>query len=451
MLASKSLSRFAPHCCAVAFNASTQSEHRHASRAQVEYCFTVEGDDTHPRIVGMRGLDAPLYYRPNSLLNLAHPTVQRLVLDSLRYWATEFHLDGFCLLSAESLAQDGSGTVLDCPPIAQAISQDPVLRGCKIVAWPRDARLLPRSGRRGFPHQGVLMQHNERFGNVLAWLRGDNAVSLGVVASQLTGASFTLAKGMLLRVSNSFSRLRYGSICAGCAEVFQADWSPEAGLSGNLAAGRRPAFAINTASSPLVDGTTLGSWVDSFLGPGEGTAAVRVTLMKSALLAAVVAQGTPQLAAADVESPELARFATAALQARRQLGDLLQPPQYSTPRELSWFNESGQSPAWGDATALHGVLGLCVRTGGALGQAACVLLNRSWEKVTVMLPPTPGATVWHVLVDSGSDTPHDTPVLEGGRPLQAGSTYIVAPKGALVLQALERRSSGAPTSRPGAY
>lgn len=108
-------------------------------RVQVEYCFTVEGDDTHLRIVGMRGLDAPLYYRPDSLLNLAHPSVQGLVLDSPRHWATEFHLDGFCLLSAESPAQDGSGTVLDCPTIAQAILQDLVLRGCKMVAWPRDA------------------------------------------------------------------------------------------------------------------------------------------------------------------------------------------------------------------------------------------------------------------------------------------------------------------------
>jgi pullulanase/glycogen debranching enzyme len=169
---------------------------------QVEYCFTAEGNDTQARLLGMRGLDAQLYYRPNSLLNFAHPVVQRIVLDSLRYWARVFHVDGFCLLSAEALAQDGSGMVLDCPAIAQEISQDPVLRACKIIAWPRDVGLLPRGGRRGFPHQGILLQHNYKFGMVLGWLKGNGGVKASDVASQITGTpSNQLAANVLVTVN----------------------------------------------------------------------------------------------------------------------------------------------------------------------------------------------------------------------------------------------------------
>jgi isoamylase len=155
---------------------------------QVEFCFTVEGNDKNPSLRGFRGLDAALYYRSNSLLNLSHPTVQRLVLDCLHHWASSYHVDGFCFMSAEAMAQDADGVVLDCPPLAQALSADPVLRECKLVAWPRDDGLLPRGGRRGFPHQGVLMQHNSRFGEVLNWMAGGGAAGLEAVASQLTGA-----------------------------------------------------------------------------------------------------------------------------------------------------------------------------------------------------------------------------------------------------------------------
>jgi pullulanase/glycogen debranching enzyme len=161
-----------------------------ASRAQAEFCFTVEGNDKAPALISLRGLDAALYYRPgSSLLNLAQPSVSTLVLDSLRYWVSEFKLDGFCLLSAEAMAQDTAGFVLDCPPIAQALASDPVLRACKLVAWPRDNTLLPRGGRRGFPHQAALLQHNDKFGSVLSWLQACDTAGLDAVASQLTGAS----------------------------------------------------------------------------------------------------------------------------------------------------------------------------------------------------------------------------------------------------------------------
>ena len=90
---------------------------------QAEYCFTVEGNDKSPALISLRGLDAALFYRSgSSLLDLGHPVVTNLVLDSMRHWVTEYGLDGFALLSAEAMAQDSGGFVLDSPPIAQALS-----------------------------------------------------------------------------------------------------------------------------------------------------------------------------------------------------------------------------------------------------------------------------------------------------------------------------------------
>jgi isoamylase len=153
----------------------------------VELCFTGEGDDTSPTVVSLRGLDNALYYRPNALLNLAQPPVPALVRDALIYWTKQHSLDGFVLLSAEAIAQSVDGTVLDAPPLAEVLATDGALRACKIVAWPRDYGLLPRHGRRGFPHAAALLQHNGAFGAVLQWLGGGGPGLLTAVATQLTG------------------------------------------------------------------------------------------------------------------------------------------------------------------------------------------------------------------------------------------------------------------------
>jgi hypothetical protein len=178
--------------------------------------------------------------------------------------------------------------------------------------------------------------------------------------------------------------------------------------------------------------------------------------MKTALLTSIIAQGTPLLAAADVSSPEIARFVGAALRVRTHLAGLLQPPSFTALRELTWFNERGASPAWDDATSTNNVLGVSIREGGVLGRAACLVLSCSWHTVTLQLPPTSGTAIWHVLLDSGSPPPNDVAMVSAGmgRPLHTGSTYDLAPKGALLLAAVPRKPSMSVSSssavRPGA-
>lgn len=89
------------------------------------------------------------------------------------------------------------GRVQDAPSLAADLAADGELKGAKIVAWPRDYALLPRSGRRGFPHSGTLLQHNGRFGAVLQWLAHGGPGLLTKVASQLTGVPHCCICGRL--------------------------------------------------------------------------------------------------------------------------------------------------------------------------------------------------------------------------------------------------------------
>src|SRR5690349_16957615 len=71
--------------------------------------------------------------------------------------------------------QDPHGGVLDSPPIIEEMACDPVLSGCKLIAASANDSLLPRSGDRGFPHYGVLLEWNNRFGLDMMSLLRDNA------------------------------------------------------------------------------------------------------------------------------------------------------------------------------------------------------------------------------------------------------------------------------------
>jgi isoamylase len=115
----------------------------------VVFNHTAEGDETGPSLC-FRGLDNPAYYRlaedPSryvddtgcgNTLDTHRPHGLRLVMDSLRYWATEMHVDGFRFDLAASLGRatsafDPFGGFLD------AVGQDPILSQVKLIAEPWD-------------------------------------------------------------------------------------------------------------------------------------------------------------------------------------------------------------------------------------------------------------------------------------------------------------------------
>lgn len=145
--------------------------------------FAAENIDK-PLIYSLRGIDNPTYYLLKedgkdynfsgcfNTLNCAHPVVSQLILDSLRHWVTEYHVDGFRFDLASILARGRDGELLDKPQLLEAISLDPILANTKLIAEAWDAGGAYQVG--NFPAPGVWSQWNDRFRNTLrGYLRGE--------------------------------------------------------------------------------------------------------------------------------------------------------------------------------------------------------------------------------------------------------------------------------------
>jgi isoamylase len=115
----------------------------------VVYNHTAEGDETGPTLC-FRGIDNPAYYKlldgrhyanytgTGNTLNARDPHVLQLIMDSLRYWVTEMHVDGFRFDLASSLARSFHA-VDRLAAFFDLVQQDPVVSAVKLIAEPWDA------------------------------------------------------------------------------------------------------------------------------------------------------------------------------------------------------------------------------------------------------------------------------------------------------------------------
>jgi glycogen operon protein len=163
----------------------------------VVYNHTAEGSELGPTL-SLRGIDNVSYYRlapdhrlylnftgVGNSLNTAHPRALQLVMDSLRYWVTEMHVDGVRFDLASALARENHdfaarGSFFD------AVSQDPVLNRVKLIAEPWD---LGHGGYQvgGFP-PGWSEWNGKYRDEVRSFWRGDKG-SAPALGTRLAGSS----------------------------------------------------------------------------------------------------------------------------------------------------------------------------------------------------------------------------------------------------------------------
>ena len=163
----------------------------------VVFNHTTEGGADGPTLC-YRGLGNEFYYileknksryadytGCGNTLNANQPIVRRLIQDSLRYWATEMHVDGFRFDLASILSRDESGIPLPHPPVLWDIESDPLLAGTKLIAEAWDAAGLYQVG----TFVGDTWQEwNGRFrDDVRRFLKGDNG-SVSRLATRLLGS-----------------------------------------------------------------------------------------------------------------------------------------------------------------------------------------------------------------------------------------------------------------------
>jgi isoamylase len=164
----------------------------------VVYNHTAEGNHLGPTL-SMKGIDNQSYYRlveddpqfymdytgTGNSLNVGNPHALQLIMDSLRYWVTEMHVDGFRFDLAATLARE----FYDVDKLAtffELVQQDPVVSQVKLIAEPWDV------GPGGYQVGGFPPQWTEWNGEyrdiVRDFWRGESA-TLGEFASRITGSS----------------------------------------------------------------------------------------------------------------------------------------------------------------------------------------------------------------------------------------------------------------------
>ncbi len=138
----------------------------------VVYNHTAEGD-CNDRCYSFQGVDNEVYYisQPDghytnysgcgNTFKCNHPAVRRLILDSLRYWHRECHVDGFRFDLAPMLVRDMDGVPDWENPVAREITEDPLLKDAIMIAEPWDAAGLYLTGR--FHHWGRWSEWNDKF------------------------------------------------------------------------------------------------------------------------------------------------------------------------------------------------------------------------------------------------------------------------------------------------
>jgi glycogen operon protein len=164
----------------------------------VVYNHTAEGNELGPTL-SFKGIDNASYYRllphqkryyindtgTGNTLNLSHARVIRLVNDSLRYWVTEMHVDGFRFDLGTILAREPHGFD-EQSGFLKAVEQDPVLDAVKLIAEPWDC------GPGGYQVGGFppgWAEWNDKFRDtVRAYWKGDDG-QMGALASRLTGSA----------------------------------------------------------------------------------------------------------------------------------------------------------------------------------------------------------------------------------------------------------------------
>ncbi|XAR47988.1 Isoamylase [Bertholletia excelsa] len=182
----------------------------------VVFNHTAEGNEKGP-ILSFRGVDNSVFYMLapkgefynysgcGNTFNCNHPVVRQFIVDCLRYWVTEMHVDGFRFDLASILTRGSSlwdavnvygnrikgdslttGTSLSSPPLVDMICNDPILRGVKLIAEAWDCGGLYQVGM--FPHWGIWSEWNGKYRDIVRqFIKGTDGFA-GAFAECLCGS-----------------------------------------------------------------------------------------------------------------------------------------------------------------------------------------------------------------------------------------------------------------------
>jgi len=393
----------------------------------VVFNHTSEGDHNGPTL-SLRGLDNVIYYTleqdrsryanysgTGNTLNANHAIVRRMILDSLRYWVGEMHIDGFRFDLASILDRDESGNLMPSPPVLWDIESDPALAGTKLIAEAWDAAGLYQVG--NFVGDS-WREWNGRFrDDVRSFFRADRG-TVSSLADRLLGSP---------QIYDHEQREAEQSVnFATCHDGFTLNDLVSYNYKHNEANGEdnRDGSDDNRSFNCGVEGPTTDPEVEQ----------VRNRQVKNFLTVTMLSLGMPMILMGDEvrrtqngnnnaycqDNPiswldwtlaekhaDVLRFVTL-LNARRHLRDMGAEQQHLTLSQLlrqadrTWHGVKLGQPDW--SVDSHS-LALCMSDRN--GNLLYVILNAYWEPLDFELPAMTNGSVWRRWIDTSLESPHD--------------------------------------------
>jgi glycogen operon protein len=429
----------------------------------VVYNHTAEGDHGGP-IFCFKGLQNDMYYilekdgsayanytGCGNTLNANQPVVRRLIIDSLRHWVREMHVDGFRFDLASILSRDETGQPLKNPPVLWDIETDPVLAGTKLIAEAWDAAGLYQVG--SFIGDSWKEWNGKFRDDVRSFLKGDN--------------------GTVSRLATRF---------LGSPDLYgQEEREPEQSINFVTC---HDGFTLNDLVSynqkhneangeENRDGANCNlSWNCGVEGPTDDPDVERLRnrQMKNFFAIALLSVGAPMLLMGDearrtqrgnnnayCQDNEISWFDWSLLQRhpgvhrfvkrlisfrlRRDAADEegLSLNELLRRGQAQWHGVKLNQPDWGDHS--HSLACTVKSIKGRF--RLHLLFNPYWEALEFELPPLgeSGASGWHRWIDTSLDSPDDICEL-GGAPAVTGATYRVQARSVAVLFARLAKDSG---------
>ena len=418
------------------FKALIKEFHRHGIEVFLDVVFnhTAEGNAKGPTF-SFKGIDNKTYYmlKPDgsyynfsgtgNTMNCNNPVVRGFVLEALRYWAAEYHIDGFRFDLASILGRDTTGKPLANPPLLEAMAYDPILGKTKLIAEAWDAGGLYQVGT--FPNYGRWSEWNGKYRDALRrFLKGD------------TGLTWEMAQ----RIQGSPDLYAERSPTASINFVTAHDGFTLADL-----------FAYsnkhNTANGENNrDGANDNySWNWGHEGPTNDPKinAQRRRLAKNTMAILMVSQGVPMILMGDEigrtkqgnnntychdnelnwldwnlkeQNADLFRFVQQCI-AFRKAHPILRSKTHLRHKDfmgsgypdISWHGVTAWQPDWGEDNHTLAFL-LCGQhaQGGVLpDDYIYVAMNMHWEDHVFELPLLPPPLNWHLFADTKRAAPHD--------------------------------------------
>lgn len=412
----------------------------------VVFNHTNEADDKNPFTTSFRGIDNKVYYMVDlsnngqllnfsgcgNTLNCNHPVVMELILDSLRHWVIEYHVDGFRFDLASVLCRGTDGSPLDAPPIIRAIAKDSILSRCKIIAEPWDCGGLYLVG--NFPNWDRWAEWNGKYrDDIRKFIKGDSGMK-GSFATRVAGSA-------------DLYRANKRKPCHSVNFVIAHDGFTLRDLVSYN-------FKHNDANG---EGGNDGcndnfSWNCGFEGETDdhNIKALRFRQMKNFHLALMISQGTPmmlmgdeyghtrygnnnsyghdtsinnfQWGLLDAEKSSHFRFFSEVIKFRQTHG-VFTHDNFLSENDVTWHENN-----WENHESKFLAFTLHDQNGGDIYLA----FNAHDYIVKVSIPPPPPKRRWLRVVDTNFESPDD--FVPQGLP-RIGSTYNVAPHSSILLEA----------------